>query len=505
MAKPRAFFGSSTEAYTALETLAGLVSEVVSPTMWKLVFGIGEWGLQSLLEQSTTFSYAILLLSGDDRSEVRGAIYDAPRDNLIFESGVFIKALSPKAVFLVAPFGGPKLKLPTDISGLTIVPCDSFGKDTSLAKLRDIFAEPALKITGAIRKLEENKKAATNNSPVPLQESIPMHGDFAKAGVWFSDFQSVLKSSEWWLPSKMLYSGPGLAKGWARLERMALYKDMHNRLSAALPTLTKTLGDEEITVVDLGIGTFTVGADFLAQLRGVRPMRIIHYVGVDASLEMLAQGLDLSDGKSAALYSLMGAGGNVSGLCSDFAGLVRHKAKLGNARRLFIFFGNTLGNELNPERMLGSVVNVMQPGDQIFIEVTLVEQQPKSFVELRKTALGSDNAAFFKGPLLAVGCPPGKLELDLVEEKDEPSKNGQVYRYVCKFADNIELYNPAFDGGGMTIPGDSQMVVGVVRKFTEDYLRSIVEMAGLEIKQLHSSDVTKPQERRSCYVAAVKP
>jgi hypothetical protein len=497
MAKPRAFFGSSSEGYDALETLARLVGDVVAPTMWKQVFPSGEWGLQSLLQSSTTFKYAILLMSPDDRSEVRGAVYKTPRDNLIFESGVFMRALSPRAVFLVAPSDGPTLKLPTDLSGLTIIRCENFDKDTSRQRLNDIFSRSALDIRDAIRKLEDGPRP-------PTPESVPLDGDFAKGGLWFGEFQSVLKSHEGWLPSKMLYSGPGLAKGWARLEKKALYRDMHRRLSAALPKLTETLGDEEITVVDLGIGTFTVGADFLAQLRGTRPTRRINYVGVDASLEMLAQGLDLRNGKSAVLYALMGEGGTVSGLCSDFDGLVRHAGKLGNAKRLFVFLGNTLGNELDPENMLGSIVNVMRKGDQIFIEVTLVEQEPRPFAELRKVALESENAAFFKGPLLAVGCPPGKLDLRL-EEEDERPEDGQVYRYVCNFVDKVELYNPAFEGGEITIPDGRRMVVGIVRKFTEQYLRDIVNKAGLEIVQLYSSAVIKPQERRSCYVTAKKP
>ena len=57
------------------------------------------------------------MLGPDDRVISRGQETDVPRDNVIFELGLFMGALKRERTFLVLP-RGLNIKVPTDILGL---------------------------------------------------------------------------------------------------------------------------------------------------------------------------------------------------------------------------------------------------------------------------------------------------------------------------------------------------------------------------------------------------
>lgn len=59
-----------------------------------------------------------MVLSPDDDVESRSAKAQAPRDNVVFELGLFIGALGPERTYMVRPVG-VDLKLPTDLAGIT--------------------------------------------------------------------------------------------------------------------------------------------------------------------------------------------------------------------------------------------------------------------------------------------------------------------------------------------------------------------------------------------------
>ena len=51
----------------------------------------------------------------------RGAVTDAPRDNIIFELGLFMGVLGHSRTFLIYP-RGIDIKIPTDLAGITLLP-----------------------------------------------------------------------------------------------------------------------------------------------------------------------------------------------------------------------------------------------------------------------------------------------------------------------------------------------------------------------------------------------
>jgi len=67
-----------------------------------------------------------------------------PRDNVIFELGLFMGALERKRAFVIAP-RGKKLKIPTDILGTNFV-MYSLGGNKSLDRVIDEACETLKKV-----------------------------------------------------------------------------------------------------------------------------------------------------------------------------------------------------------------------------------------------------------------------------------------------------------------------------------------------------------------------
>ena len=65
-----------------------------------------------------TFDFATLVLTADDLVTKRGQSGNAPRDNVLFEAGLFMGALGRHRVFLVS-CRDDVLDLPTDLAGIT--------------------------------------------------------------------------------------------------------------------------------------------------------------------------------------------------------------------------------------------------------------------------------------------------------------------------------------------------------------------------------------------------
>ena len=81
------------------------------------VFGASQFILTELERQVRESDFAVLVLGPDDVVESRDEISDAPRDNVIFELGLFMGALSHERTFMVIP-RDCEIKIPTDLLGL---------------------------------------------------------------------------------------------------------------------------------------------------------------------------------------------------------------------------------------------------------------------------------------------------------------------------------------------------------------------------------------------------
>lgn len=82
------------------------------------VFEAGDTPIESLIDAVRKYNYALIIMTPVDeviRGEDR---HPVPRDNLLFELGLFIGALGRGQAFILQP-RGVQLKLPSDLNGVT--------------------------------------------------------------------------------------------------------------------------------------------------------------------------------------------------------------------------------------------------------------------------------------------------------------------------------------------------------------------------------------------------
>ena len=124
-AKPRIFLGSSGKQANLLDALTNGLSDVAHVEAWTTVFNPGVGTLERLVELTREVDFAAFIFAQDDWTSVGVPSPDAsqasPRDNVVFEAGLFGGALGMRRTFILHANGA---KLPTDLLGLTCVRYD---------------------------------------------------------------------------------------------------------------------------------------------------------------------------------------------------------------------------------------------------------------------------------------------------------------------------------------------------------------------------------------------
>jgi len=117
--RPRLFIASSTEGLEVARALQEALSRDAEVYLWNDpgIFEISEVTIESLEKALGLFSYAVIVLTPDDLTTRRGTLKAAPRDNLVFELGLFAGRHGRDSVFMVAP-QGQELLLPSDLYGV---------------------------------------------------------------------------------------------------------------------------------------------------------------------------------------------------------------------------------------------------------------------------------------------------------------------------------------------------------------------------------------------------
>jgi predicted nucleotide-binding protein len=131
--KPILFIGSSSEQLAVAEVVARLFpADLASVTLWnKDVFGASRFPIEDLEAQVKAADFALLVAGSDDEVTSRGTVSTAPRDNVIFELGLFMGALSRQRTFILTP-KGMAIKLPTDLLGITHLRFDPGASDPAV-------------------------------------------------------------------------------------------------------------------------------------------------------------------------------------------------------------------------------------------------------------------------------------------------------------------------------------------------------------------------------------
>lgn len=106
----------------AQEIQASLNSNTVLCTLWTDgVFRAGQYPVEALENALVDKDFAIAVAAPDDFTKTRGQTVIVPRDNVIFELGMFMGVLGRKRAFLLEN-RDEKIKLPSDLKGLITIP-----------------------------------------------------------------------------------------------------------------------------------------------------------------------------------------------------------------------------------------------------------------------------------------------------------------------------------------------------------------------------------------------
>jgi hypothetical protein len=132
MAKPSIFIGSSSEGLDIARAIEFQLKDVGEITIWNAgVFGLGLGTLESLVNALDRFDFAILALTPDDFIVSRDVPSSSPRDNVMFELGLFMGRLGRSRTFIVHDVNS-KLKIPSDLAGVTSATFDGERQDKNL-------------------------------------------------------------------------------------------------------------------------------------------------------------------------------------------------------------------------------------------------------------------------------------------------------------------------------------------------------------------------------------
>ncbi len=123
MTKPRIFLGSSGKQAKLLDSLTRGLAEVADVEPWTTVFNPGTSTLDRLVELTGEVDFAAFVFAQDDWTapEAMEPAQASPRDNVVFEAGLFGGVLGMRRTFILHANGA---KLPTDLLGLTSVRYD---------------------------------------------------------------------------------------------------------------------------------------------------------------------------------------------------------------------------------------------------------------------------------------------------------------------------------------------------------------------------------------------
>jgi hypothetical protein len=121
--KPRIFLGSSGKQEELLEAITLGLEDVADVEPWMTTFNPGRSTLDRLVELSREVDFAAFVFARDDwtTTDVSASGQASPRDNVVFEAGLFGGALGIRRTFILHANGS---KLPTDLLGLTAVRYD---------------------------------------------------------------------------------------------------------------------------------------------------------------------------------------------------------------------------------------------------------------------------------------------------------------------------------------------------------------------------------------------
>lgn len=121
MTLPTVFIASSSEGLDVVRPVEKLLERALSGTVelkpWTEAFQLTKVYIESLERLLDTSDFAVMVLTPDDQTTSREAETASPRDNVVFELGLFFGRLGRERCFLIKR-RDLDLKLPSDLLGI---------------------------------------------------------------------------------------------------------------------------------------------------------------------------------------------------------------------------------------------------------------------------------------------------------------------------------------------------------------------------------------------------
>jgi Predicted nucleotide-binding protein containing TIR-like domain len=167
--KPRIFLGSSKKQEKLLQALTRGLEDIAHVDPWTTSFNPGTSALERLVELTHEVDFATFVFARDDwttasqaASPPVGSGQASPRDNVVFEAGLFGGVLGMRRTFILHASGA---KLPSDLLGLT---CVRYGEATTPSEIKVINQQ--------LRKAIENEGRVARIEGLWWQHSLTARG-----------------------------------------------------------------------------------------------------------------------------------------------------------------------------------------------------------------------------------------------------------------------------------------------------------------------------------------
>jgi len=269
--KPRVFIASSKEGANVAEGVRHNLKDYATCTSWfdPFVFTLSASTIDNLLQKSDEHDFAIFIFSDDDIAKIRGTGVTVPRDNVVFESGLFMGMHGKDRCYIVMPKDVTDFHLLTDLLGYTTARYDS-----KLAKTDSghYLGPASLEIIDAIEKSTWNRfqleikersslGAATLKYPLKLYIQIrnPNHHPVIIESRSFSInpafkfSRNAITTKNRFVPEFLIYRDSDSSKD---VYRQSCILNFNETIDTWIPidsSITKKALDEAITKKNVGI------------------------------------------------------------------------------------------------------------------------------------------------------------------------------------------------------------------------------------------------------------
>ena len=114
----RIFLGAASENDRMLQRLAKRLNKSATVFSWRSIFNPGESALESLRRAATGVDFAAFVWGQEDLTISRKKAKRSPRDNVVYEAGLFAGYLGSRRTFVIPM---EATKIPTDYLGVTTI------------------------------------------------------------------------------------------------------------------------------------------------------------------------------------------------------------------------------------------------------------------------------------------------------------------------------------------------------------------------------------------------